>query len=959
MYFVGQYDYLLYSLLHRISAEEGRAQADFIVQEIKNSAETVDFLKSLTGKETPFGRFAAVHDEIFLNRPTEEGTVSAIVSAYEEILAGFGMRLQDYDHIYMSFDEWNSFGIYLAQAKHLPPVTVLAAYEGRLNEDIYHYLDAPDKFFFSNLQRRHRVLNADGPYVTDILVLREGFTSGDHKGKAMKGLNITGLLADLDEKTYRDLCEFFCFRPEDYTDGPYLLLVSDSYWFRNPRRRITREYVSMYKAFLDYFNKEDLPVLFKIHPRYALTDGMKSGFYHTQFLAGYVPVELLARPEAPPLAEVRSVGNGVHSSVCLRAGKWEIIPNDFVFDWPSYTRLDYIVRYCEKNGYKQIQYKGLSQVMIDTYLRVVHPECSVKFSEMADRRKLSLSLTKSIFVCKDVEKAEFLSNIRPRIDKGKPVFILNPEHDYCLLGSEADMTLREKLVSVRLRRYGLYGRGKLTGHEDLIWFFSANEKDRKQAGFFNYQVSLPFTGFRLRAGTYPRGNELLSFLPEDPVTKAYISLRARTGPVMIYGADALAYDFIAKYEKALNIGLIIADDEAMDRVDPRLSEMYEVIPFSEAEISWDDYVIICKPFIHNIDQIPPYAQTRDDLLRRGLQVGRHFTYWKLFDAIEKGLPVLLFCGYCELGGVKQILDLTSAADEYCMLFYHIGRETMRSAPGFDDFVASAKLCDILVHAPLLVNQGVMDVDVMKMIATGTRTIFLPQISFRGYAPYKIANFQRRNIGISLFGIIRYPFLYQIKFVNLMILRGRSNKEILARLKKPDLFSEEEIKKNLQNALRILQIMDAKADVPIYDFVRDHYQDALMFKDCIHANDVIFFEYARRFSDYLGKNWRPEIDAVEKRCKETGAYFQVASEEPILPCVAKALDLKFATEDRLYMEKVTEERIRMRTFDEWFNDYIDYYRSVVTVNRTLNREYRTQKVTIYRNETDEYRMERKE
>ena len=88
MYFVGQYDYLLYSLLHRISAEEGRAQADFIVQEIKNSAETVDFLRSLTGKETPFGRFAAVHDEIFLNRPTEEGTVSAIVSAYEEILDG-------------------------------------------------------------------------------------------------------------------------------------------------------------------------------------------------------------------------------------------------------------------------------------------------------------------------------------------------------------------------------------------------------------------------------------------------------------------------------------------------------------------------------------------------------------------------------------------------------------------------------------------------------------------------------------------------------------------------------------------------------------------------------------------------------------------------------------------------------------------------------------------------------
>ena len=68
-------------------------------------------------------------------------------------------------------------------------------------------------------------------------------------------------------------------------------------------------------------------------------------------------------------------------------------------------------------------------------------------------------------------------------------------------------------------------------------------------------------------------------------------------------------------------------------------------------------------------------------------------------------------------------------------------------------------------------------------------------------------------------------------------------------------------------------------------------------------------------------------------------------------VAKALGLEFATPDRRYMEKVTEERVRMRTFDEWYDDYCNYFRSVITVNRTLDRDYQTQEVTIYRNEED--------
>ncbi|MBQ7498056.1 MAG: hypothetical protein IJU00_09540 [Selenomonas sp.] len=440
----------------------------------------------------------------------------------------------------------------------------------------------------------------------------------------------------------------------------------------------------------------------------------------------------------------------------------------------------------------------------------------------------------------------------------------------------------------------------------------------------------------------------------EPIeVKEDIRRRARMRHVVIYGGDNLAYQFICEYEGVLDIRMILVDD--MDDVHPALRQTYEVALFSETEICKNDYVIVCKPFIHNLDVLPPYAVARNELLKRGYVICEDFIYYRVFDAIEKGKPIMMFCGYCELGGLKQVLELTKANDEYCMLFYHIGRDTMRQYPGYDGFLAASRLCDILIHAPILVDRGIMDVDILKMVSPAAQKIFIPQVSFRGYAPYKSSNFRRRNSVIRLFEKERYPFLYEIKNVNSMLRKGMSNEKILAELKRPDLFTEEEIRKNLEEAFRILEIMDAKGDIHIADFVKKNYKKTLMYKDCIHANDLIFFEYARRLSRFLGKDWEEEINLVEERCRQTGAFFQVASEEPILPCVAKALGLEFATEDYLYMEKVTDEKIRMRTFDEWFEDYCDYYRAVQKINLLRSLVYKTQRVRIYRNEGSGYRL----
>ncbi|MBR3242951.1 MAG: hypothetical protein IKF90_09665 [Parasporobacterium sp.] len=949
LFFIGHYDYFIYSMLLNFASAENK-EADYIIQQVKNSRDVISFVQNKAKEKNPYGNLALVDDELFLGKESEAATLSAIQKEYDAILKKFGMRIKDYDHIYMSFDEWNSFGVYLSQFRSLPPVTVLLKSENQVQNDIYHFLDVPGLYHFSALQKKYRVLSGEASFISDFLIIGQNSCAGSVNGKPSRCFDVFEQMKKLSREEYEQLCQFFeydslCFDPKE-TD----LLVPDSYWFESPERSVVNEYTRVYLTFLDLFYHENKKLLIKEHPRYAIPENQRKLFPDAVFLKGHIPFELIRHPEEQKFSRTLMIGCPVSCGTEWCSEQSLVLDIDFFFNWNSYSRLDFILRFCQEKGMKTAVTRNLSGIMASVYTQHMNPECRLKFAEYPGKRK-GFGASSQAYIFKDVTPEIFQNEVLPLLGGKDPVFILNPEFMYQLTDQETYEKIADSMVVVSFNQYALDQRNAVLGGNPVLWCFSNQEAFRKEAASYKYHETKQALGIRIRTAVSSKSREAIVFLPKKTTSKDYILKKAKTHPVVIFGAGEIAYRFVSIYEKVLNIRAIMTDD--FDDIDERILENYEVKHYNRAEIGKEDYIIVCLPFTHNIDILPPYAIVRDQLLREGFQACRDFTYYRIFEAAEKKKPIILFCGYCELGGMKQVLDMTRASEDFCMVFYHIGRETMTEAPGYADFVASAKLCDILVHAPLVVNRGVMDADVLSMISPETKTIFVPQISFRGYAPYKVKNFLQRNIGISLFGIIRYPFLYQIKNVNMMILKGRTNEQILQELKRPDLFSEEEIKNNLEEAFRILAIMDAKSDIPIFDYIKDNYQKELLFKDCIHTNDSVFFEYARRFSKYIGKDYIQEINDAEKICRETGAYFQVASEEPILPCVAKALNLTFATEDRLYMEKVTEEHIRMRTFDEWYNDYCDYFRSVITVNRTLNPDYKTQQVTIYRSEEKKY------
>lgn len=946
--YVGHYDYLIYNMLYDSALVRNDTNVDYIVLGTKNSNDIVQFIKGKEKNNNEFGQFALMRDEEFLGKENQKATMTAIFERYEETFRKFGTKLEEYDHIYMSFDEWNSFGLYLESCEKIPPVTVFLKHENQLRADIYHFLDSSGMFHFSSLQRKFRVLNAEASYISDYVVVRDGFENGDYFGKPMKKFDVCDAIEKLETDLYNRICKFFHFNPSIYKRDNNILVVGDSYWFER-KNSLPDEYVKVYQTLLDHLDIKDANIIFKVHPRYSL--GVRErDLLGCMRISGIVPVELLANINSVSIDRVYSVGNGVPYGVTKRATTAEVIDSRLMFSWEILSRLDCVIQIAEKNGIKKVSLRNIEDATgkLYTYLYARHTNVEILF-ENPEGEDIDTCV-----VYRDVDEDRFNREILPLVRQNRAVFILNPEFQYALADKADSDYMNENMVALSLKKYKLLTKEHYDHYEYMIWAFCQDTVFRERIEKSIYTDVLNYSGYRMRISSTPQRRDLIIQLPVGEISKTEIKKKAETSTVIIYGATSLAFEFVQKYEKILNIRYVMVD--TMKNVNAQLKKKYKVILFSEADIRESDYIIVCKSFVHNTDIIPRYAQARDDLLRAGYHVGRKFTYYKIYDAIVCNMPIMLFCGYCELGGIKQILDLTSAKNDYCMLFYHIGRETMLEAPGYEDFVATVKLCDILIHAPLLVSRGVMDADVLKMISPNTKLIFVPQISFRGYAPYKSPKFTRRNLEIRLFDIVRYPFLYQIDNVNEMIIDGLSNEEIIKELKREDLFSETEIKNNLTQALRILQIMDAKSDIPIYDYIENTYRKELVFKDCIHANDNVFFEYARRLSTYLEKSYHDEINEVQRKCKESGAYFQVASEEPILPCVAKVLGLEFATEDFLYMEKITEERIRMRNFDEWINDYCDYYRAVVIVNNTLNKRYKTQKVKIFRNEEKQYLME---
>lgn len=948
LYFIGHYDYWIYSILLGSQWTDKETKADFIILATGNDTYTKAFIRDKAESE----HFAVVEDESFLDQLSEEATIDAIRKGYTEIFEKFQTKISDYTDIYVSFDEWNSFGIYLAQQSVLPKVSLVVKHENQLQADIYHYLDSPGKYFFSSLQRKCRVLEAPD-YVEEIIVLRKDFPGHrDEKGRVWSGFDALEKLDNLEEEQYQSLCELFQFQPEQYTKQKYSLLITDSNWFGEESQSYLYDYLYAYQKVIGTMTENPGEKwIVKMHPRFQIPEFYgKIAFPECESIPSHVPVELIGYREKIRIHKTVSVGNQIPGVILKKSDQGIVLQNSFFGFHRMLDRFQYCVQLVHNlKRVKTVYTRGVKAEDLDNF-HVLSGGKATEFRTLEKRTK------KSFVILQNVCGESFKEEIDNLLTRNNIVVILNPEYKFDLLEADEYADLKEKMIVYRMKKNILQEGVCFDKTEEMLWIFCPDPKIRNHIYQFKFEMEDPCSHLRTEIIHTPNlKNMILRNHSPVPEEKSYIRFRTVTSPIIILGASEMTYDFLLKYGARLRVRYIMADDD--ETIDERLRQNYEVIPTDFSRIRPTDYVIICKAFSHNLDKIPDYALARDNMLRAGFRVCQDFIYYKIFDAIMEEKQIMLFCGYCELSGIKQVLEMTSATEQFCMLFYHIGRETMEAAPGYADFIASAKLCDILVHAPLAIQRGVLDQDITELIGEDTETIFIPQINFRGYAPYKGVKYTKRNVATYLLGSLHYPFLYEIPQINQMIRKGCSNEKILETMLDPDLYTKEEVKKNLEFALEITRVMDEASDIPIYDFIQDHYKEELLFKDCMHVNDVMFFEYARRLAEYLELDCEDEIDEAQRICRENHVFFQVATEEPILPCVKEVLGLEFGSENMLYMQKVTEEKIRWKNRKEWLLDYCEYYRATTYLRRTFSTRYKCSQVNIIREEEKKYSIDR--
>lgn len=942
LYFIGHYDYLFYALMHNSQIVEPDTAADYICLLTQNDRLTIDFLrKKAEDISSKLGRFALVDDREFTNNPSEEETEKNICRKYNEILGSFNTNINDYDEIYMCFDEWNSFGIFLGNQQEItPPVSVMVKFRNQLSLDIYHYLDVPGSRVFSRLQKKYNVLGCRQNYIRTVWIENEqGIDMTDESGIRWKSDFAIDNFRKLSDKQYKLLCSFFECPDLDLLRSKKTLLVADSNWFTNNTEYPELYYKEAYRDLINLFCSSVDDIIFKWNPRYYI----ENAFIGTEAaeLLPYVPSELITYYNDQKYT-VLTCGNPEPYILGSVTEERIHILNSFYRQHDLYIPVIWCCALAHKLG-KRLFSSEISDADKDNLRNILERHgIQGNVDNSGELRDHDIVLLRS------TGREDVFENIKHYLNNKNTVIIYDLPHN-CFSGEQYD-ELKDNMTvySVYSDTYTINSSGSMYRKRMAVFYPDSSMRSEAADKMFG------FTALGIRFSETKEAYLYTDRSFEKYESKDYIMKRSLASPVVIYGATEIAKKFLQQHGHCINVRCVMKD--AHSKVDPWIAAHYKVVPFSYNEIRHDEYVIICKSFTHNIDIFPEYAVSRDEFLRRGYHVCRDFIYYRIVDAYLTDKQIMLFCGYCEMSGVKQILDLTSAVDYFCMLFYHIGRETMEAAPGYADFVATARLCDILVHAPLVMKRGVLDNDVLSLVSPETELIFIPQLTFRGYAPYKNTNVNIRNRGTRLFGIMHYPFLYEITPINKMINEGKTDDEILEKMLSPDLYTKEEVLSNFKTAMKILYMQDRESDIPIADYIEDHYREDLMFKDCIHANDAVFFEYARRLSDYLEIDCVDEIDEVQKVCRKNGAYFQVATEEPVLPSVAKHLGLKFAKPTRRYMQKITEEHIRMRTIRYWLSDYCKYYRAASYLRKTFHTNYLSRKVTIYRNEEDKYRID---
>lgn len=412
-------------------------------------------------------------------------------------------------------------------------------------------------------------------------------------------------------------------------------------------------------------------------------------------------------------------------------------------------------------------------------------------------------------------------------------------------------------------------------------------------------------------------------------TQLYQTLTER--PIVLIGGGNNAKAFCEQFDDLLHIRCILSTFPNEKSVCLQNGKSYPVSDYHPSKIMRNDYIILCRGDVQNI-----YKNDRTRLVQDGFAFRTDFISSRLASAILSHKKLLTIVGYCQMDVIRDIYNrLPEVTEVYDLRFFRLSRDTIRSSYKFEDCLEQVRLSDILCYIPLFAASGKTDIDFLQELASDAITCTFPRLAFRGLHPYKANNLETFHELTRCNGHVHWPFLYQESIIDDLVLAGKSNDEIYQTLMREDLIPEKEIRKNLKLAFKSIQISECHTDIQMLDYIKEHYQQQHLYKDCLHYQNCMYFEIARRMNQILGLYVEQGINELEQACKDENLNFIDFTEIPILPCVEKALGITYADDAKQYRVRNFNGTISLMTRKEWIQAYADYTRSILQVKKFFN------------------------
>lgn len=392
-----------------------------------------------------------------------------------------------------------------------------------------------------------------------------------------------------------------------------------------------------------------------------------------------------------------------------------------------------------------------------------------------------------------------------------------------------------------------------------------------------------------------------------------------TKRIILFGAGQVAEEFYMRNKDRLHISHCVSNLPEEWGQKKFLGQL-DVREFQMEEILDEDYLIVCGPYA--------FRRIEIQLLNCGFCMFEHFTESSIAESLMTNKKIALFRGSCILRDIYEcIVKSETFMNEYTAIY------------ATDNYVASkydnrvlyyaSKICDCYIYSYRILRQDKVYLFDDDDLPADCKKISVSNITFPGYWPQ--ADPEIRNSNKYLIhpytmkrDLTFYHTLYRMEDVNVnrMIEEGKGVEEILHSVSALDYYTEKEVNRNLKVAFKSLQIAERFADITVMDYIKDNYNQKLVFQNFSHMHKSVIWTYVRRLLEKMDIDIK-ECDLLEKQSPE---YIHHGGDIPVYPSVAKVLGLNWIDASTQY-EVMTYHGVEKMTFEQYIRHYVTYTEKV--------------------------------